>query len=306
MAARLIALDWGTSSLRAYLLDDVSLVLDERRFDYGIRNLPAGGFEAAFAEACADWRQMHPEVPLIACGMVGSRQGWSEVPYLSCPTDCDAVSRSLGQLALADGGVLHVVPGLSIEPPGRVPDVLRGEETQVFGAVRDGDTATIILPGTHSKWVSLVDGKIQAFATYMTGELYDLLSTRSLLAAMMTASEMDPAAFDQGVRAGVDGFAADGVLHHLFGVRTLALFGRLREEASASYLSGLLIGAEIGGATRGDRVSPGARIIVLGEYTITERYLEALAAAGLDAEPGPPDVAAAGLFRIAERAGLHE
>jgi 2-dehydro-3-deoxygalactonokinase len=304
MTARLIALDWGTTSLRAYLLDDVSRVVEERTVEQGILNLPEGGFEAAFAGICGDWRAAYPNIPSIACGMVGSRQGWHEVPYQSCPADQASVAASLGRVALADDGELLIVPGLAIDPPDSVPDVLRGEETQVFGAVRDNDSATVILPGTHSKWVSLIDGRIDSFATFMTGELYELLSTRSILATMMDGDAPDPDAFDQGVRAGVDGFAADGVLHHLFGVRTLALFDRLAPRAAAAYLSGLLIGAEIGGATRGGRVAPGARIIVLGDLAMTERYLDALSLSGLDGEPGPQAAAAAGLFRLASRAGL--
>ena len=305
MTSQLIALDWGTSRLRAYLLDDVSRVVEERNEPFGIMNLPEGGFAAAFHSTCGDWVAAEPELPILASGMVGSRLGWAEVPYHECPADLAGLASQLGEVQLDNGRTLYVVSGVNMDPDGQVPDVMRGEETQVYGAVGEADNATIILPGTHSKWVRVENGAITSFATFMTGELYELMSTRSILATTMdVSSAFDPVAFDDGVSAGVDGFVADGVLHHLFGVRSLSLFGRLTPSAASSYLSGLLVGAEVGGATRAGRTESGTRLIILGDPEITERYMDALDVAGLSGEPGPPNAAAAGLYRIAARAGL--
>ena len=279
--------------------------LKERNEPFGIMNLPEGGFAAAFHSTCGDWVAAEPELPILASGMVGSRpwMGRSPLPRMSGRPRWPG--EPTGRSQLDNGRTLYVVSGVSMDPDGQVPDVMRGEETQVYGAVGETDNATIILPGTHSKWVRVENGAITSFATFMTGELYELMSTQSILATTMdVSSAFDPVAFDDGVSAGVDGFVADGVLHHLFGVRSLSLFGRLTPSAASSYLSGLLVGAEVGGATRAGRTESGTRLIILGDPEITERYMDALDVAGLSGEPGPPNAAAAGLYRIAARAGL--
>ena len=160
--AALIALDWGTTSLRAYLYDAAGEVLATRASTAGIMNLPSsdveqGGFDAAFDDACGAWLEQAPAVPVIAAGMVGSAQGWVEAPYVDAPANVDALVAGIVPVEAACGATLHIVPG--VLQGGDLPNVMRGEETQIFGAlgrdtvaVDSGKRALIGLPGTHAKW----------------------------------------------------------------------------------------------------------------------------------------------------------
>ncbi|HJQ55912.1 MAG TPA: 2-dehydro-3-deoxygalactonokinase, partial [Vineibacter sp.] len=225
--ARLIAIDWGTSALRGWLLGDGGAMLDMRRAPLGIMAVADGDFEAAYRDFTADWRRARPGPPALAAGMIGSRQGWREAPYVSCP----AGLADLATHGVAVGGGdarLRIVPGLSWRAPDGLIDVMRGEETQVFGALQAaaGDAPAIgdglfILPGTHSKWVQAVAGRIAGFATYMTGELFAVLRGHSILGRMMPADGSmphDAAAFAAGVRDGLT-YGAE-LPRRLFGVRT--------------------------------------------------------------------------------------
>jgi 2-dehydro-3-deoxygalactonokinase len=181
---QLIAVDWGTSSLRGALLDGDGAVLEEVSAPAGILSVPAGGFAAVFQQHFAHWQQ-DSGAPSLICGMAGSRQGWQEAPYCACPAGfADIASR----LLWIEPGRVALVPGLSCEEGG-VPDVMRGEETQVFGALDllGLQDALLVLPGTHSKWVQVSAGKIAQFRTFMTGELYALLRQHSILARTMRA-----------------------------------------------------------------------------------------------------------------------
>lgn len=173
----LIALDWGTSSLRAWRLSADGTVLEQRQQPWGILRLPDGGFPAAFAAITAGWQDpSRAAIPAIASGMVGSRQGWQEVGYLRLPLDLGQLAGALAPLAGTGGGVLHLVPGLLDETQPERPDVMRGEETEAVGALeriadRDGEIL-LVMPGTHCKWVRVSRGIIASFTTYMTGELF--------------------------------------------------------------------------------------------------------------------------------------
>ena len=158
---RLIGLDWGTTGLRAYLMGEGGRVLESRERPWGIRHLPAGGFDAALDGIVADW----PDLPVLASGMVGSRGGWREVPYVELPATIDAVVVALGSVDSVSGRRVHLVPGLRNTV---VADVMRGEETEIFGAlalqpVLAGRSA-LLLPGTHSKWVNVLHGRVVDFA----------------------------------------------------------------------------------------------------------------------------------------------
>ena len=299
--ASLIALDWGTSTLRAWLVARDGHVLARRHAAAGIVTIRAGAFAQTFDDIVGPWRTAHGMLPALACGMIGSRQGWTEAPYVPCPC---AQTDLPGHLAAARGGrlPLSIVPGVALDRAGRAPDVMRGEETQVFGALsaETGD-GVFVLPGTHSKWVVVENGRIVRFATYMTGELFGVLRQHSILGRTMAPGEAahDAAATKLGLEAGLAG--GGELLHRLFAVRTLALFDRLTPDAGASYLSALLIGAEVAAAIAPER--PPA-VTLIGEESLVVRYGEALAAAGVRASTAEPDATPRGLWRIAEAAGL--
>jgi 2-dehydro-3-deoxygalactonokinase len=266
---QLLAVDWGTSSLRGALLDSHGRVLKERTFPRGILTVAPGDFAAVFEACFANWMGAAGTFCLIS-GMAGSKQGWLEAPYCACPAGFDEVA---SQLAWIKAGRIAIVPGLSCEHEG-IPDVMRGEETQVFGALQllglqDG---LLVLPGTHSKWVSVRSGRIEKFSTSMTGEFYALLRQHSLLARSLpeTDGEVDWAAFDEGVALALRGA---GLLQTAFSVRTLSLFGRMAAARLPSYLSGLVIGEEI----RTRDLPAGAPVVLIGAELLTERYERALA-----------------------------
>ena len=299
----LIAIDWGTTSARAYRLDAAGALLAARSAPLGIKAVSDGRFGATLEALLGDWRA--DPAPRIACGMIGSRQGWIEAPYVACPADLDTLG---GMLTKAPGGELAIVPGARCVDAAGVPDVMRGEETQLVGALIDDDVGVLaVLPGTHSKWAIVERGILLEFATFMTGELYAVLMENSILGRMAgggtDASSSGGAAFTRGVARGSVG---DGLAHAIFGARTLALAGDLAPEEVGDWLSGVLICDEIR-AARGwarERGVDAARVRVIGGDAIGARYLVALEEAGVRAEAGPVAAAAQGLFRIARCAGF--
>jgi 2-dehydro-3-deoxygalactonokinase len=300
----LIGLDWGTSSLRAYRIDGDGRVIETVMAARGVLQVEPGGFDAVLAEVAGRWLADAPGVPILAAGMIGSRQGWVEVPYARCPIAPQALAEALHPVPTARGRV-WIVPGLVCE--GAFPDVLRGEETQILGAVHEHPTAgTFLLPGTHSKWVPVRDGRIERFATFMTGELFAVLRQHSILGRLMDGEADDAAAFARGVGQGLDPDpGAGGLLHRLFSVRTLPLRDLLPPAGVASYLSGLLIGSELREAMGSLGLHPGGPAPVLvGGDALVARYVAALALAGLPATRAPADAAARGLYQLAGTAGL--
>ena len=294
----LVALDWGTSSLRAYLLDGSGRMIESAREPKGIMQVEAGGFAKVFDEITRAWLGRCPGLPAIAAGMVGSAQGWVEAPYLPCPASPDDLA---GALVQAPGRRLWIVPG--VLQPGDRPDVMRGEETQVAGALalrpELAADARIVLPGTHSKWARVCNGRIESFTTYMTGELFAVLRDCSILGrtAGSGPGRDGDAAFLRGVDAAR---GADGIAPLLFSARALVLTGGIAPEDALDYLSGLLIGDEL----RSALAEAGAAPRLIGEPALAARYARALARFGLDGADTIPDTAAAGLWRIAAAAGI--
>lgn len=285
----IVAVDWGTSSLRVARLDGEGHAIDAREFPRGILTVAPGDFPAVLDQACGDW--MRGGVLALICGMAGSRQGWKEAPYAPCPAGLrDVASR----LAWIEPGRIALVPGLACEAGG-VPDVMRGEETQAFGALRllEAQDATLVMPGTHCKWVRAGAGRIESFSTYMTGEFYALLRQHSILARTLPAEdgELDEAAFVQGVRHAM---GAGSLLHAAFSARTLSLFDRVAEAAAPSYLSGLLIGEELRAA------SPGEPVVLVGADKLTGRYALALGHLGLPHCTLGPEATWRGLHAVAQ------
>ena len=311
----LIGLDWGTSSLRAQLIGTHGAVLETRSRPWGIMHLPDGDFGAAFREVVGDWRERWPKAPAIAAGMVGSRDGWREVPYVECPADVSKVAAAM--LSVDSGcGALHIVPG--VIQRGRLPNVLRGEETQVFGALALqpalADRAWLVLPGTHSKWVTVRDSRLEHFSTYMTGELFAVLRDHSILgrpaanqgpqdASGPEVSEASANAFRLGLAIARDS-GAEGVSGRLFTARSLFLTGELSARASLDYLSGLLIGEELRSVVAGLNGVACPPLILIGEGALCDRYRDALAFFGISDVRVLEHAARAGLWRIAGAAGL--
>ena len=284
----LVAIDWGTSSLRGALLDADGRVLDERSAPRGILSVPAGEFGAVFESLVGDWMRASGHARCLISGMAGSKQGWVEAPYCACPAGLDEIA---GNVIPVDGDRIALVPGLSVEHDG-VPDVMRGEEVQIFGAIaltgrRDG---LFVLPGTHNKWAHVADGRVTGFRTFMTGEFYALLGTHSILSRTIDPqAPLDEAAFLRGVAQAGN---AEGLLHNAFGARTLSLFGRMEAAELASYLSGLLIGEEL----RTQSLHAKGEVVLIGAPALTRRYELALHASG---------VASRTLGAQATWAGLH-
>ncbi len=294
----LLGLDWGTTSLRGYLIGKDGTVLAERSAGAGILHIQNGAFADALMDLAGDWLAADKSLPIVASGMIGSRQGWSEAPYVEIPTGA-------GGLTLhRHGGFdrpVNIVPGLARRDADGVPDVMRGEETQIFGAHENGiQDGLMLLPGSHSKWALVSDGLITWFATFMTGELYSALRDHTILGRMITDDTDDAAAFARGVKYGCD---ASGILQRLFSARTLALFGELSEHQVASYLSGMLIGAEIAEA-RALTENAGAQITIIGDPELGQRYRTALTHCGLAADQARKGAAARGQWRIAAANGL--
>lgn len=294
-APALLAVDWGTSALRGALLTADGTVLAEHAAPRGLLHVPPGGWEAAFEAEFGVWLRAHPGLLCLMSGMVGSRQGWAEAAYCPCPASLDDLAARLLWLR---PGRLAIVPGLSCEPDGQ-PDVMRGEETQVFGALQllGLSQATLVLPGTHSKWVQVADGRITGFATHMTGECFALLRQQSILARTLPADDAAPwvpEAFDAGVaRAQQPG----GLLHHLFSVRSLALFERRDGPALLSYLSGLVIGEEL----RAQAPPAGQPVLLVGSAALVQRYQRALRQCGATVQAVGADAAWIGLAALANR-----
>lgn len=302
-ATALIAVDWGTTSLRAWRMDAAGAIVDRKRDRLGIQQVAGGDFAAAFHGVLQDWLHAAPAAPVLMSGMIGSRQGWVEALYASCPAGIDDIAQHLARVPQHDR--IRIVPGLSLRPREGAPDVMRGEETQIFG-MELGQDALVILPGTHSKWTSVRGSKIDWFASFMTGEVYDVLKRHSILGRMMEdAPAADiPGGFEPGLAYALTGKA--GTLQSLFSVRTRGLFGELSAQDSAGYLSGLLIGSEIRealAALKARGVTPSDAVLV-GAPALTALYAFALKQAGIATTVAGEDCCAHGLFRIARMSGL--
>ena len=296
----LVAIDWGSSALRGARLDRQGRVLEQRSFARGVLTVAPGEFAAVFDTCFGDWTGPNSAYCLIS-GMAGSKQGWREAPYCACPAGFDGLAAELTWIDMGEQRApVAIVPGLSCQHacalPGlpAIPDVMRGEEVQIFGAMqltglRDG---LFVLPGTHSKWAQVVDGRVTGFRTYMSGEVFALLSQHSILARTLEAgAPPDEAAFALGVqRAGQPG----GLLHHAFGARTLSLFSRMGGAALASYLSGLVIGEELSAQA----LSAGTEVVVIGAPGLTERYAQALTLHGVRARTLDDQATWAGLLAL--------
>jgi 2-dehydro-3-deoxygalactonokinase len=294
----LIGVDWGGSSLRVFRFDNEGAVVERRASHRGVASIEGGRFAEAIGGLVSGWTS-NGAARLIMCGMVGSRQGWAEAPYLACPTDLGMLAAKLLPLATPFGPAL-IAPGLSTDDDGRL-DVMRGEETQFLGAMPSDDWSGVIVhPGTHAKWATFEAGRITGFRTWMTGELFAVLRQHSVLRLLMADGADDDAAFDLGVTRAL---ADEAITSLLFTARTEGLFARLPPAALPSYLSGLLIGSEVAGGL--NHFTPSSNILLVGDARLTRLYARAFERAGrsgIAAVDG--DVAAPrGLWRLDQNHG---
>jgi 2-dehydro-3-deoxygalactonokinase len=294
---RFILVDWGTSRFRAFLVDGET-ILERASSDEGVSALTAGQHRDVFLKHCRPWLAREPDAPVALVGMVGSREGWVMAPYAECPAGPGDVARALIEIDVGDGRPGYIVPGLRCEPQPGAVDVIRGEETLVFGAgVGDG---LVCLPGTHPKWVEMRGGAVRRFATYLTGEMYALLRHHSMVGRPATEPE-DEAGFELGLDAAErNGPRAEhrvGLLHLIFGARAAAVTGRLSTAALGPYISGLLTGDEINGAF--SLFEKPHTVTVIGGSDRVELFTRALARHGVKAVAQASEAAlVAGLARI--------
>ncbi|AMJ62329.1 2-dehydro-3-deoxygalactonokinase [Bosea sp. PAMC 26642] len=289
----LIALDWGTTRARAFLISEQGKVLGRHVAEQGIQSIPPGGFPAAFEAIAGEFRRARADARIVLAGMVGSRNGWVEAPYVACPAAPGEIVAAAMPVALADGTPVTIIPGLSCDDGAF--DVMRGEETLIVGlGLGDG---IVCLPGTHSKWARVEAGRIQRFASFMTGEVYGLLRQHSILARL--AEEPLPEDAAEGARRG---FAAaqrpGGLLNAAFAARTEVLAGHMKGGAVGPYLSALLVGQEIAGAQA--LVGSLGPVHLVADGALAESYGAALRAAGLGFTLTTPEAAfVAGVMRLA-------
>ncbi|MBS0563844.1 MAG: 2-dehydro-3-deoxygalactonokinase [Proteobacteria bacterium] len=271
-----IAADWGTTNLRVWALDAAGRVLARATGGRGMGKLTRADYEPALLDMVGGWLGAD-RVPVLICGMAGSRQGWAEAPYAAVPCAPLAAGRTV-RPAVADGRLdVHLLPGLQQDSPA---DVMRGEETQIAGllAGRPGFDGVLCLPGTHSKWVRISAGEVVSFQTAMTGELFALLSGQSVLRHGMAGEGWDEAAFAEGLGQAIS--RPERLAARLFAIRAEGLLHGLPPEAARSRLSGLLIGAELAGARP---YWLGQEVAIVGAEGIGGAYRRALAGQGVEA-----------------------
>ncbi|MFC4171864.1 2-dehydro-3-deoxygalactonokinase [Microvirga sp. GCM10011540] len=295
---RFIVADWGTTRFRGYLIENET-ILDEVSSDEGVSALKAGEHRGVFLRQCGRWLEAEPAAPVLLVGMVGSREGWVMAPYATCPAGPAEIAGAMIPVDLDGGRKAHIVPGLFCEPAPGASDVMRGEETLVLGSgVEDG---IVCSPGTHPKWIEMRAGRVQRFATYMTGEMYALLREHSMIGRPATEPG-DPKGFDLGLDAaarnsGETGDRRVGLLHLLFGARAAVVSGRMETNLLGPYLSGLLTGDEINSALF--QFDKPASVTILADAPRADLYVRALARHGIAAQiRAPKQALIAGLARI--------
>jgi len=313
---RLVGIDWGTTNLRAWAFDNDGNIVATRNSQEGILNVADGNFEATLMRLVGDWIAGNEQIPLIASGMITSRQGWVEIDYLRSPVAVSELVNQNVSRRLECGNPVLFISGVSHTDASGMPDVMRGEETQIAGLLEQesGSQAsvklplTVVLPGTHSKWVYVDEQKqIAQFKTFMTGEVFALLSQHSILrhsveqptvdsADGQEATEFDGDAFERGIDSISE---ADGqILNRIFHIRTLSLSARLGPAQASEYLSGMLIGSELheGLIKTNARTESLHNIVLVGDGALVKRYARAFSHFGCSFQTAQADTTARGLW----------
>ena len=250
----MLVADWGTTSLRIYVLDEKGGIVTKRTSDKGILVAKTLGFEKTFeleADALLDDQQ------ILLGGMIGSRNGWVETEYVDCPATLEGIANRLGTVTWrSQSGISRtakITPGVRFLGENGMSDIMRGEELQILGLVQQitDEHATIVLPGTHSKWVSVTNNTISTFRTYMTGEVFELLANQSILKSETKTEPFDNNVFLDGVKLGS---TKNSLTNLIFQARTQLINGKLQPSSSDSFLSGILIGNEISHEVRNQRL----------------------------------------------------
>ncbi|MBZ6756692.1 2-dehydro-3-deoxygalactonokinase [Klebsiella grimontii] len=266
MTSRYIAIDWGSTNLRAWLYQD-DQCLESRQSAAGVTRLNGESPAAVFSEITRGWRD--GATPAVLAGMVGSNVGWKVAPCLPVPVDFSAI----GQQLTSVGDKVWIIPGLSVSRDAN-QNVMRGEETQLLGARMIAPSSVYVMPGTHCKWVQADRQQINDFRTVMTGELHYLLLRHSLVGAGLPEQVSAPGAFNAGLERGLH---SPDILPRLFEVRASHVLGSLPREQVGEFLSGLLIGAEV--ATLSERFRD-PQVTIVGGEALANRYQQALSAIG--------------------------
>jgi 2-dehydro-3-deoxygalactonokinase len=279
-----VGIDWGTTNRRAYVLDAQGKLVRQHNDQFGILAVE-GDFEASLKNLL---RKLDlPQADVVMSGMVGSRNGWLQTPYLPVQQPISRLPQAMMQVDTALPDVrCRIVPGYQITDAFGTPDVMRGEETQILGAIAMGaPDGWFVLPGTHSKWVKIDNGIVVEIITFMTGELYALLSEHGTLAGLMKDEQETPAAFEAGLKAAQHG----GFTHAAFGCRALVVTDTMPAAHAASYLSGLLIGAELADIRQKTASQATATVQIIGSPTLAARYVKALEFFDMRATVWQPD-----------------
>lgn len=294
---RFIVADWGTTRFRAYLIEN-GTVLDTVASEEGVSALKPGEHAGVFARHCGHWLTAEPTAPVLLVGMVGSREGWVVAPYADCPAGPAEIARAMIAVDIGGGRQGHIVPGLYCAPVPGASDVMRGEETLALGSgVEDG---IVCAAGTHPKWIVMKSGRIERFATSMTGEMYSLLREHSMIGRPATEPE-DPRGFDLGLDAAERNDPGKGrpagLLHLLFEARAAVVSGHMATNLLGPYLSGLLTGDEVNSAL--GQFPRASKVTILANAQRAELYAKALARHGVATEArSSKDALIAGLSRI--------
>lgn len=300
--AKLISIDWGTTNRIGYLLDQNGNILETRRDDLGLRSITQMSFREAFYAMADPWAKVNQNIPALLSGMVGASTGWLEAPYCKLPIGEEDLARVVKKVPSNDR--IWIVPGIACYDNNGLRDVIRGEEVQAIAASKNKTQCTIIVPGTHSKWIKVSGKKIIWFSTFITGELHSILLNHSIISDLLnTEQSHDLDSFFKGVKLGF--YQNKKLTHILFSARTLALFKDLDSKHISGYLSGLLIGAELSSAFE-DFHSPPKEVVLVGRQDLCLHYQKALALFGVKTSIDRLDHIGKVYSKIAEYAGLLE
>lgn len=280
----LLGIDWGSSNRRAYVLDGRGTAVRQHNDDAGILHV-AGDFPGSLRALLQTLEIRHADI--VMSGMVGSRNGWQEAPYLTVDRPLSELRGALTEIETGIPDVrCRIVPGYCFIDAHGLPDVMRGEETQVLGALElSASSGWFLLPGTHSKWVRVQGGSIVEFLTFMTGEFFALLTGQGTLSKVVSGHRSIPQAFEAGVNAARQG----ALTHNAFSCRALVVTDRMPAEHASSYLSGLLIGTELHDIVNRTEGALTSAVQVVGSPDLCARYLAALELLGIQARAWQPD-----------------